>query len=274
MQWEYLTALDFVRAVKRTGVCIVPMGVLEKHADHLPLGTDMLVSHRLACLAAEKEPAVVFPPFCFGQIYEARCFPGTLTIKPSLLLELLEAVLDDIGRNGFQKIILFNGHGGSNALLMFLAQASLWRQKPYLVYVVKGAGGKALLTPSQVKQWDALLETSYHGHACECETSISLALHPELVQMDRVWRRGGAPRNRLSAIPAAFAGIGWYADHPEHYAGDARPATAKKGARLVALLVDGLSRFIADVKSDRIAPALEREFFRRADQMACEARAK
>jgi len=268
MQWEQLSASDFARAVKRTGVCIVPMGVMEKHADHLPLGTDMLASHRLACLAAVKEPAVVFPPFYFGQIFEARCFPGTLTIKPTLLLELLEAVLDDIGRNGFKKIILFNGHGGNNALLMLLAQSSLWRQKPYSVYVVKGAGGKALLTPQQVKQWDAMMETPYHGHACECETSISLALHPELVKMNRVRRRGGAPLNRLAAIPAAFTGIGWYADHPEHYAGDARPATASKGAKLVGMIVDGLSRFIADVKADKIAPALEREFFRRANGLA------
>ena len=56
-------------------------------------------------------------------------------------------------------------------------------------------------------QWDALMETKYHGHACECETSISLALHPELVQMGCARRGGGAPRNRLSSIPAAFAGV-------------------------------------------------------------------
>jgi creatinine amidohydrolase len=89
MQWEHLTAPDFAKAVQATGVCVLAMGVIEKHSDHLPLGTDFLNAHRIACLAAEKEPAVVFPPWYFGQIYEARCFSGTLAIEPRLLLELI-----------------------------------------------------------------------------------------------------------------------------------------------------------------------------------------
>ena len=272
MQWEHLTVADFARAVKRTKVCILPVGVLEKHGDHLPLGTDVLVAHRLACLAAEKESAVVFPPFCFGQISEARCYPGTVALKPALLLELLEGVLDEIGRNGFEKIVLFNGHGGNTALVTLLAQTSLWQQKPYSVYVVKGAGGRDLLTPREIQQWDAMMATGCHQHACECETSISLALHPELVQMGRVQGGDGAPRHRLSALPAACTGIGWYADYPEHYAGDARPATAEKGARLKELIVAGLARFISGVKADAVVPALEREFFRRVAGVAHRAR--
>ena len=113
MQWENLTAPDFAKAVRMTGVCVLTFGVLERHSEHLPLGTDYLNAHRIASLAAEQEPAVVFPPFYFGQIYEARCYPGALTLRPELLLELLRAVLDEIGRNGFKKIIIVNAHGGT-----------------------------------------------------------------------------------------------------------------------------------------------------------------
>ena len=81
MQWENLTSPDFATAVRETGVCILTFGVLERHSEHLPLGTDYLNGHKLACLAAAREPAVVFPPFYFGQIYEARCFPGTVDRK-------------------------------------------------------------------------------------------------------------------------------------------------------------------------------------------------
>jgi len=125
MQWELMTSKELSEASKKVGVCVIAMGVLEKHSEHLALGTDYLVAHRVACLAAEKEPAVVFPPFYFGQIYEARCFPGALTIKPTLLMELIQAVFDEIGRNGFKKIIVQNGHGGNTYLLNFLAQSSL-----------------------------------------------------------------------------------------------------------------------------------------------------
>jgi creatinine amidohydrolase len=258
MQWENLTSPDFAEAVRKTGVCIIALGVVERHSEHLPLGTDFLNGHALACLAAEREPAVVFPPFYFGQIYEARCYPGTLTLKPGLLIELLQAVFDEIGRNGFKKIILLNAHGGNNNLLPFLAQCSLWEEKPYTLYLYTGE-----LSPARQQAWEALLETRLHHHACECETSISLANHPELVHMERVPAEPAEPLGRLKDVPANYSGIWWYADFPEHYAGDARPATRAKGLGLQGLQVADLAEFIAAVKRDTAAPALESEFFKR-----------
>ena len=263
MQWEHLTATDFAAAVRDTGICILSMGVIEKHSEHLPLGTDFLNGHRLACLAAEKEPAVVFPPFYFGQIYEARCFPGTVTLKPTLLIELIQGVLDEIGRNGFRKIILHNAHGGNNHLLPFLAQSTLWQERPYSLYYYAES-----LSGNKPEQWKALLETTNHGHACECETSISLANHPQLVKMERVPAQSADPLKRLAAFPGNFSGISWYADYPDHYAGDARSATAEKGVALRQLLVDALADFIAAVKVDQVAAALNNEFFERTQHVS------
>lgn len=260
MQWENLTSTDFAQAVKETGVCVLTMGVIERHSEHLPLGTDFLNGHQLACLAAEQEPAVVFPPFYFGQIYEARCYPGTVTLKPGLLLDLLRAVLDEISRNGFRKIIILNAHGGNEALIPFLAQCSLAEEKPFSLYTYTGE-----LSPAAQKEWDALLETKLHFHACECETSISLANHPDLVHMERVPAQPAGPLERLSAVPGNFSGISWYADFPDHYAGDARAASIEKGLRLRQIQVDALAGFIRAVKQDEVVPHLEREFFRRAN---------
>ena len=258
MQWENLTATAFAEAVHETGVCVIAMGVLEKHSEHLPLGTDFLNAHKIACLAAEQEPAVVFPPFYFGQIYEARCFPGALTLKPTLLLDVIQGVFDEIGRNGFEKIVVFNGHGGNTHLLRFLAQCALWEEKPYQLYLPVG------LTPEREAQWKAIVETEVHGHACECETSISLANHPELVNMERVPAEPAMPLDRMRDLPETFNGIGWYANYPDHYAGDARTATREKGLALRQLEIDSLAEYIAAVKADQIAPALSREFFSRS----------
>jgi creatinine amidohydrolase len=260
MQWENLTAPDFAKAVAETGVCVITFGVVERHSEHLPLGTDYLNGHKITCLAAEKESAVVFPPFYFGQIYEARCFPGTIALKPTLLLELIFGVLDEIGRNGFKKIILSNAHGGNQALLPFIAQSSLWEKKPYTIYVHQGMSEEAQ------QQWAAACETSLHGHACECETSISLANHPDLVHMDRVVDNG-QPRSRLTHLPHGMSGIWWYGDYPEHYAGDARTATAAKGQILRELSVDSLAAYIKAVKADQVTPALEEEFFAREGKL-------
>jgi creatinine amidohydrolase len=261
MQWENLTSPDFAAAVKHAGVCIVAFGVVERHSDHLPLGTDFLNSHLLASLAAEKEPAVVFPSFYFGQINEARCFPGTLTLRPALLLEVIQSVFDEIGRNGFEKIILLNGHGGNGHLLPFLAQSALYQEKPYRLYMFNGE-----LNDTRRKVWEQTVETPFHGHACECETSISLANHPELVHMERVPQQGGESQGHLN-LEGNYSGIEWYADHPEHYAGDARPASAQKGMLLRGLLVDEFAEYIARVKADRAVAALEGEFFRREGEL-------
>lgn len=263
MQWEQCTADDFAAAVQETGVCILTLGVIERHSAHLPLGTDMYIGHDIACAAAQKEPAVVFPPFYFGQIYEAGCFPGTLTLKPTLLLELWEAVLDEIGRNGFRKIILYNAHGGNNHLVRFMAQASLWQQKPYTLYLMNDS-----LTKERNKAWDAILDTHFGGHADESETSLILACQSELVHMERVPVDPALPLARLAHLPTAYSGIWWYADFPEHYAGDARSATREKGLRLRQLLVDSLAEFIAAVKADTITPTLEQEFFTRKNQVS------
>ncbi len=256
MQWENLTSEEFDAAVRETDVCVVTFGVIEKHGQHLPLGTDFLNAHKIACLAAEKESAVVFPPFYFGQIYEARCFPGTVTLKPTLLMDLILGVFDEIGRNGFKKIIAYNGHGGNWFLLQFLAQCTLWEERPYTVYVQT-----QWLDAERSTKWKSLLETDEHGHACECETSVTLANFPELVKMERVPDEPGASLKRRQHLPNTFAGIGWYCNYPEHYAGDARPANKKKGEQLRQLLVDSLAEYIAAVKKDTVLPLLQDEFF-------------
>ncbi len=262
MQWEQLTSDDFAQAVHSTGVCVLAMGVVERHSTHLPLGTDYLSGHAIARLAAEQEPAVVFPPFYFGQIYEARCFAGTITLKPTLLLEVISGVMDEIGRNGFKKIILYNAHGGNDQLLPFVAQCSLWEQKPYSVYLHTGE-----LTPERQQAWDNLLETPEHGHACECETSVLMASYPDLVDLSRVPADPGEAQQRLKHLPAHFSGVWWYANYPEHYAGDARKASYEKGLRLRQLKIDSLAEYIRAVKADQVMPALEKEFFERENKL-------
>ena len=72
MNWENLTAIEFEEARKQCdGVCVIPIGVLERHGSHLPLGTDVFTSWKLANLVAEKVTVMVFPKYYFGQIPEA-----------------------------------------------------------------------------------------------------------------------------------------------------------------------------------------------------------
>jgi creatinine amidohydrolase len=80
--------------------------------------------------------------------------------------------------------------------------------------------------------------------------------------MDRV-QPGTRPLGRLAHVPGAYSGIWWYANYPDHYAGDAATATMEKGEKLRELQVNALAKFIKAVKEDAVTAELEREFFER-----------
>ena len=86
--------------------------------------------------------------------------------------------------------------------------------------------------------------------------------------MDKVLPDPADPLGRLKDVPANHSGISWYSDYPDHYAGDARTASAEKGEALRQIQVDALAEYIAAVKADHVVPALNREFFGSRRQLA------
>ena len=185
--------------------------------------------------------------------------PGTIAIDPDLILRLLDNVCREIARNGLTKIVLVNAHGGNDHLIHFFAQTQLATGRDYAVYVTE----RSLLPadePAITAQW----ETTVDGHAGESETSDILAIRPDLVHMDRVPSNGeGMPRGRLAALGTlgVSTGVWWYADHPTHYCGDARPATAEKGNRELDARARALAAAIRAIKADEVTPELQAEFF-------------
>lgn len=261
VQWEELTASDFPTAVKRAaGVCLLPIGVIEKHGPHLPLGTDVMAARAAAIGAAQREYAVVFPHYYFGQIYEARHQPGCITIPPELLTSLLQEVCDEIQRNGFDKVLIVNGHGGNTHWLSYFCQTQLSSPRDYVVYIARRPR-----EPGLEQQVNRLRKTDFGGHACELESSRLLAIRPELVQLDRAGEESGRPQRRLR-IEQAYTGIFWYADFPNHYAGDAAPANRQLGELELEAEIRGLAKVIRAVKRDRSARQLQDEFFGRSAQ--------
>jgi creatinine amidohydrolase len=259
MEWETLTGDDFAQAVSSTGgVCVVPLSVVERHAHHLPLGTDTLIGREICRRAAALEPVLIFPDHIYTQILEARHLPGTIALDADLILKLLDNSVREIARNGCKKIILFSAHGGNGALLPFFAQAQLQSTRDYVLYVATPR-----FTPDEEAELRAHWQTPIGDHAGETETSAILAIRPDLVHMDRIVAGEGEPQGRLDALREAgiSTGIWWYADYPTHYAGDAQPATREKGEMYLAAMAAGLARIIRAVKADDVARRLQDEFY-------------
>lgn len=257
VHYEELTAPEFVRAVEKSGgTCVIPLGILEKHGAHLPLGTDLVAARETVRRAAEREYALVFPAYYFGQIFEARHQPGTIAYSERLIFDVLAETCAELARNGIKKIILYNGHGGNNSFLPYFCQAQLASAKDYVVYLFQPAADAG--DDAEVRK---LLKTGLDMHAGERETSEMLEVAPGLVDLDRAGAESGADLERLAGLTRAYTGIWWYARFPNHYAGDGSAASAALGKLLVSKTVDELAAMIREVKADSAALELQKRFF-------------
>lgn len=257
IRYEELTAPDFVRAVARSGAtCVVPLGILEKHGPHLPVGTDLIDCREVSLRAAAGEYTVVFPPYFVGQIFEAKNQPGTIAYGSRMMLDFLQQTCDELARNGFKKIILVNGHGGNDAFLHYFCQSQLEGRRDYVVY---------LFEPAYDETTDARLaklrKTTLDGHAGEEETSVMLAHHPDLVQLARAKDESGADQKRQAGLKHAYTGIWWYAGQPNHYRGDGSAGNAAFGRALLEAETEALVEMIRAVKKDAVTLELQNKFF-------------
>jgi len=255
--WEELTASDFVSAVKQSeGVCIIPMGVIEKHGAHLPLGTDVYTAREISRRAAEKEYCLIYPYYFVGQIFEAKHQPGTIAYSNEMIYNFLDETCKEISRNGIKKIIVVNTHGGNPAFLEYFCQSQLAKPKDYAVF---------LFTPTVDAETAAKIlnmrKSTTGGHADEVESSHMMAIHPDLVKADRATNEPGVDMNRLQ-LNNVYTGIWWYSKYPNHYAGDAKDANAALGEVSLEQRVKQLSEVIKAVKADQATLPLQNEFFR------------
>jgi len=259
VHWEELTGADFIVAIQRAqGTCLLPFGILEKHGPHLPLGTDLLDVRYASLHAAEKDYAVVFPEYYFGQIFEARHEPGTVAYSYELQLSLLYETTDEMARNGCKKILIVNGHGGNEALLPYFAQTQLARPRDYVVYIFDAR------TPPPVKgapQGKSTIDL----HAGEGETAKMMIARPDLVHQDRAPSESGADQHRLNLPAGVYTGIWWYARFPDHYAGDGAVATKELGQYQMDWWINSIAKTIAALKADNESLKLQNEFYEKAN---------
>lgn len=254
VKWEELTSADFVKGIQQSqGTCILPIGILEKHGQHLPLGTDLLNIRYVSVNAAGQEYAVVFPEYYFGQIFEARHEPGTIAYSAHMQLELLQETTDEMARNGCKKIIVANGHGGNESLLPYFAQTQLASAHDYVVYVF---GLEHRYLPGRPTP-----KSSFDMHGGEAETSHLMIARPDLFHMDRVQDEDGSDLKRLNLPESLYTGIWWYARFPHHYAGDASAANRGLGEFDMKSWTDQLVTAIRAVKADSESLKLQNEFF-------------
>jgi creatinine amidohydrolase len=252
---EQMTWPDVADAVRRQRVLLQPLAAIEQHGPHLPVDTDNLIAGELCDAVGRASPDefVVAPVIPYGFNDHNMEFPGTVSIRPSVLLEYLVDAGKSFATAGFTRILWVNGHG-SNGTIAELAARRITNETP-----AASAMTSSYALARTVADRRPGLRTSPLGgvaHACEFETSLYLHLAPDLVKEDLIADEypQGFPdcvdHDWLGGGPLTF--MTWYSQRTgSGTEGAPTHASREKGARLfedcTALLGD-LAREFRDMK--------------------------
>ncbi|WP_198669706.1 creatininase family protein [Pelagibacterium sediminicola] len=235
-------------------VVILPIGSVEQHGNHMPVGTDTILSHAVSLAAAEQAgDAVVLPPPWYGFSAHHMRFPGSVTLRAETLLALTGDIVDSVIAHGFKRVLVVNGHGGNAGAIDVLA--STLGHRHY------GAARIATLTYFALAR-DAIAalrrsEPGGMGHACEFETSLVQHLRPELVKIERAEATYPDPESAyLTTDLIGGQVVRVYHDFadlsPTGTLGDPALASPEAGEKFFATSVKALGEFIADFRSWQI----------------------
>lgn len=164
-------------AADGTAVAVLPMGAVEQHGPHLPVGTDFYSAEDLTYLAMEKVTAptqyFVLPTITYALSTEHIHVPGTITLSYDTVIQTLVDIGRSLLRLNVRKLVVVNGHGGNDAALQIAGR--VLRGEGMRMYMVDGG-----------KIRTALGAQEYHIHADKFETSAMLAMHPEMVDTAQI----------------------------------------------------------------------------------------
>ncbi len=220
MSWEEVK--DYLERDNRV---VLPLGATEEHGRHLGLGTDFIEAEAIARGVGEQANVAVAPTLNYGMSHALLGFPGTLSLRPTTLIAVLEDLFRSLYRHGFRRVLVVNGHGGNTAAL----SSAL-----HLV-----ADDLPELRAKTFEWWtDAesyrvvidMLGPQVGSHASPGETAFMLAVRPSAVKLDRL-TGGDAPvlPSREFTTARTFA-----AKYPDGIMGlDPHTATREAGEALL-----------------------------------------
>lgn len=246
-----MTQPDAARLLQRSGTVVLPLGSVEQHGPHLPCGTDSYAAESVARRLAEHLDALVAPVGPLGVTPIHLPFAGTLSLRPSTLVAVVEDVCESLVQHVARRFVLVNWHEGNAAAINQAAAAVQGRHAPRVRFVVVQAMWVA---------HDLCGQEVGLTHGGEIEALAVLADRPELVHLERADNSGppapaaelDALRRRRAAYPIVLdireiTPTGWY--------GTLRGATAERATAMVEQTAERAAAYVREcfTATDRAA---------------------
>ncbi len=216
----------------RYPAAILPLGATEQHGPHLPQNTDTILAGEVCRRVAEQSIGYLLPPIPITYSWVWRNFPGSPWLRTETFVGLVKDIIRSLERGGVRAMLILTGHGANQAPLKYAVRELADESK---VAILHGAPYDLaeITTEMESRFWLG----AYELHAEELETSLMLAVRPDLVRMDRAvsdYPPVPADYGRTVTSMGDLARTGVF--------GDATRATAEKGARWLEQIVAGQTR--------------------------------
>ncbi|MXQ52538.1 creatininase family protein [Shimazuella alba] len=241
MLFQEQNSYEITSYIKKSKVAILPVGAVEAHGPHLPLGTDNYLAEELSKKLADEVGGLVLPTLPYGQVWSLSNFPGSLTLSNQTLTNLMVEIGESLFRQGFRIMTVINGHYG-NAIALKEASRVLYEKFPDCkVFVMFYPGTKEIIR--NVRESTPVHDSYFH--ACELETSYMLYLVEEKVQMEKAI-------NDTPVIPetADVTPTPWSQFTKTAVLGDATVATREKGEKIISVALENMTRMIQQAKDE------------------------
>jgi len=231
----------------QNNVAILPVGSNEQHGPQNPLGTDHLIAKAIAEETAKRAGVLCLQVIPFGVSSHHKQFWGTIFISPKTFKGYVKEVCLSLNYYGIRKIVIVNGHGGNLCALMEMAREL--REKGVFVSIFQWWSAANKLLPD-------LFKPEERRHATAEETSVNLALHPHIVDMNKAVDeelgkhnvQTGAMTLPLDTVDYTRSGV----------FGESTTASAEKGKKVFEAAVNELVRHVNLLKEARIEDLVEK----------------
>ena len=258
-----MTWPEIREAATERRVAVVPIATIEDHGPHLPVDTDLVLCNA-ACedaVSRVSDRAVLVPSINHGFSPHHMDFPGATAIGWDTLIRYGVDVCKSLARHGFERILIVNGHGSNTPFVDIMARVTVLETGALAAAVNYWAA------PGVREVAEGLRESEKIGgmnHACEFETSMYLALHPDLVDMTKaVHELSYRPtKNYWTDLIGGDGPLAmmeqWSALTQTGVMGDPTKATAEKGRKLLDAAASGLVELIDELRAREIKPRVDR----------------
>jgi len=248
--WQNLSTEELAAADRERTVVVLPVGAVEQHGPHLPVGVDAMLNEGLVRETLRKLPAdfpvLVLPPLPVGWSDEHGSFPGTLSISFETLTAAWAEIGASVAESGFRRLVIFNSHGGQSEIAKIVSRKLRIAHDMLAV----AANWYALIDLSEMFGGE---ERRFGIHAGAVETSMIMHLHPDLVHTDRIADFEPASiemaRQYRRLGPTGATPFGWVAEdlHTSGAVGNAALADVEKGSEIVTRAAQAFAELLEEV---------------------------